>query len=99
AGCATAGGARVALEGESRGRNVAMQVSGELAGASAKLKLEVENVTDEAVGLDVDEIRLQGEGGKLVKVLGRPQGFRASDGAKSTGRVPHGPATVPPHER
>lgn len=84
-----------ALHGESVGPNVALHVAAEVKAPGAKIVVEVENRADDAIGVDVDSMRLRDAAGEKYAPLGAPQRFRRS-GATVLRRVPHGAITVPP---
>ena len=93
-GCAAA--LPLTLEGEAHDATLAVHAQGQLGGGDGKLAVELENRAEDAIGVDLDAIRLRaGEKGS-VTALGRPQGFRRSDGGNSTRRVARGAATLAP---
>src|SRR5205814_8440667 len=50
----------------------------------------------EAIGVEVDDIRLRSEGNESWLPLGRLQSFRQEDGERDLRRVSHGAITVAP---
>ena len=96
-GCATTKATRTvtSVEGESHGKNVDLRVSGQLDAAHGKLRLSVANHVDDAVGVDLDEVRLQTGAGPKAP-LGRLQSFRSRQGEKSQRRVALGAITIAP---
>ncbi len=96
AGCA---GSNQNLRGESEGPNVALHVAAAVDGESAKVTVEVENRADDAIGVDVDAIRLLDRAKKRYAALGAPQRFVRRDGEAVVRRVPHGAINVSPGAR
>ena len=92
--CATG----LSLRGKSESPTVVLDVRAEIAGAGGKVTVEVRNLADDAIGVDLDSIRLRDGGGARYAPLGAPQTF-LRDGAKQVRRVPHGAVTVAPGGR
>lgn len=94
-GCA---GTSLVLDGESRGKLIDLRLAGRLDGrGTGKVTLDVNNHADDAIGIDLDAIRLGAASQEGAAPLGRPQNFRAQDGTKMTRRVALGAATIPPN--
>lgn len=92
-GCA--GGAK-SLRGDTEGTNVALHVAAALDGAAARVSLEVENRAEDAIGVDVDAIRLRDHAGRRYAALGLAQRFVRRGGEAVVRRVPHGAVNVSP---
>ncbi|MSP59842.1 MAG: hypothetical protein EXR72_05785 [Myxococcales bacterium] len=91
-GCAVGG---VALRGESEGPNMNLQIGAEIEGASGRVTIEVKNRAEDAVGIDIDSIRLRDSRGERYPALGAQQRF-VRNGKKVLRRVPHGAITIAP---
>lgn len=96
AGCAAMA---TSIEGESHGRNLDLRVTGQVEAGHGAISVEVGNHTDDAVGIDLDAIRVVDRAGGSHEPLGRAQGFRTESGEASTRRVPYGSITVAPSGR
>ena len=95
-GCAHTSQMHASLDGEGRSKTLGVKVTGSLDGARGALSLAIENLAEDPIGIDIDAIRLQGEGGaEGVAPLGHEQAFR-SGGTTTHKRVARGAATVPP---
>lgn len=87
----------IALRGDSEASDLALHVEAGLDGARGRVKIVLDNRSDDPVGVDVDRIRLRDGKGQIFAALGAEQKFRG--GEAGTRRVPHGSINVPPRQR
>jgi hypothetical protein len=93
AGCAHG----VTLRGDAATPNLALKVAVDLDGSSGRMKVELENRSEDALDVDVDQIRLRDGKGDRYAPLGKAQKF--SGGENDTRRVAWGSITLPPGQR
>jgi hypothetical protein len=93
AGCAHV----VSLRGGSDGPNLGLEVAADVEAGRGRVKVDVTNHADDAVGIDVDQIRLRDGKGTRYAPLGVEQKF--SGGESGTRRVAHGSINIPPGQR
>jgi|SRR5579871_3204621 len=84
------------MRGDTEGPNVALHVEAAVEGESAKVTLHVENRAEDAIGVDVDAIRLRDHAGRRYAALGLPQRFVRRGGEAVVRRVPHGAINISP---
>ncbi len=96
--CAGCGGPAL-LRGDTEGPNMALHIGATVENMAAKIEIEVENRAEDAVGIDVDAIRLRDHQGQRYAALGVPQRFVRRGGQSVTRRVPHGAVNIPPGQK
>jgi hypothetical protein len=97
AGCAGSG---AVLRGDSEGPNVSLHIEARIAKEGdkgmGKVKVEVSNHAEDAVGVDVDAMRLRDGKGLRYAPLGKERRFVGRDGRATVRRVAHGAINIPP---
>lgn len=96
AGCAAGGSS---LRGDSEGPNISLHIEADLQKTAGKVKVEVHNNADDAIGIDVDAMRLRDGHGQRYAPLGQERRFvgrEKTSGAATVRRVPHGAINIPP---